>query len=268
VVIEHVYYENHEKKYIRSVYAHLAKISVKKESIVRRRGKVGTIGRDPGAKYFAHLHFELRFNMAIGPNFWPSSNGKSVNWIKRNYAAPSDFIRSHRKLFVPQQETTLVLVDQRRYKMLLYKKGKLYGEYHVSLGQRKGRKRQQGDNRTPKGMYFVIRHHRGKFSGPYGKYYGGHWIKINYPNQYDANWGRAQKLITADLESKITHKWRQRHSTIESTPLGGGIGFHGWSREWSNDGPRHLSWGCIVMHNSDISHIYGQLPVGTMVVIW
>lgn len=267
VVVQHVYYENHEKKYIRSVYVHLEKINVKKGRIVRRRQKIGTIGRDPEKRYFAHLHFELRFNMHIDPDFWPSSNEKSADWVKRNYAAPSKFIQSHRKLFVPQKETTLILVDQRQYKLLLYKKGKLNGRYDISFGQSKGRKRRKGDNKTPKGMYFVIHHYRGQFGGPYGKYYGGHWIKINYPNPYDAKWGKKQNLISAKQESEIYHRWRRRQSTVESTPLGGGIGFHGWIREWTNNGPRHLSWGCIVMHNRDISRLYDQIPVGAMVVI-
>ena len=35
-------------------------------------------------------------------------------------------------------------------------------------------------------MYFVIDKRRGNFPGDYGAYYGGHWIKINYPNRFDA----------------------------------------------------------------------------------
>jgi lipoprotein-anchoring transpeptidase ErfK/SrfK len=50
--------------------------------------------------------------------------------------------------------------------------------------------------------------------------------------------------------------------------LGGGIGFHGWIREWKNDGPRHLSWGCVVMHLSDVGKLFEQVPEGTMVVIF
>jgi hypothetical protein len=33
--------------------------------------------------------------------------------------------------------------------------------------------------------------HRGSFDGAYGAYYGGHWIKVNYQNKYDAARGRA-----------------------------------------------------------------------------
>jgi hypothetical protein len=49
---------------------------------------------------------------------------------------------------------------------------------------------------------------------------------------------------------------------------GGGINFHGCARELPNKGPRHLSWGCVVLHLSDISNFYDQLPAGAMVVIF
>lgn len=140
-------------------------------------------------------------------------------------------------------------------------------EYDVSFGQAKGQKLVQGDNKTPKGMYFVIQKHRGNFDGPYGAYYGGHWIKINYPNKYDADRAAAQQMISRQEQAAITAAWEKRAATLESTKLGGGIGFHGWVKEWDNSGPRHLSWGCVVMHVYDIQKLYDQIPEGTMVVI-
>jgi hypothetical protein len=68
-------------------------------------------------------------------------------------------------------------------------------------------------------------------------------------------------------QSAITAAWEKRVATLETTKLGGGIGFHGWIREWDNSGPRHLSWGCVVMHLFDIKKLYDQIPEGTMVVI-
>ena len=152
--------------------------------------------------------------------------------------------------------------------MRQYKTGRLQGEYDVSFGQGKGAKLKEGDNRTPVGMYFVIQKHRGEFDGPYAAYYGGHWIKINYPNEFDAVRGRAGGEISASQQASITTAWRSRAPTLQSTKLGGGIGFHGWIEEWPNEGPRHLSWGCVVMHLSDISKFYEQIPEGTMVVIF
>jgi murein DD-endopeptidase MepM/ murein hydrolase activator NlpD len=267
VVIEHIFYENNERKMIRSVYAHLNEIAVRAGEEVRRRQRIGAIGRDPDGLYSAHLHLELRWDASLEPTYWPSSHQKDVAWVKEHYTEPTAFVRAHRRLPVPQQEKVLIVVDQSSYMMRLYKDGEMVGEYDVSFGQSKGRKRLQRDNRTPKGIYFVIGKQRGKFEGMYGGYYGGHWMKINYPNSYDAAWGRAEGHITASQEKTITERWRQRKATLEGTKLGGGIGFHGWIEEWENDGPRHLSWGCVVMHIRDIKKIYDQVPEGAMVVI-
>jgi murein DD-endopeptidase MepM/ murein hydrolase activator NlpD len=268
IVIEHVFYENHERRRIRSLYAHLNEINVRRGAEVKRRERIGSIGRDPDKTFDAHLHLELRWDETLAPTYWPSSNGKDAAWVRAHYAEPSAFISAHRTLFAPQRETSLILVDQERYKMRLYKRGKLHGEYDVSFGQSNGPKRVQGDNKTPQGMYFVTYKHRGSFNGAYGAYYGGHWIKVNYPNRYDAARGRAEGLITAGQEAQISARWMKRAPTLESTRLGGGIGFHGWIREWSNDGPRHLSWGCVVMHLYDISKVFDQIPEQTMVVVF
>jgi murein L,D-transpeptidase YafK len=152
--------------------------------------------------------------------------------------------------------------------MRLYEGGRVAGEYDISLGQGEGEKQAEGDNRTPKGMYFVVQKKRGEFPGPYGAYFGGHWIRVNYPNRFDAARGRGVKLITPEQESKIAAAWERREPTLETTRLGGGIGFHGWAREWEDSGPRHLSWGCVVLHLKDIPDFYSRLPEGAMVVIF
>ena len=93
-------------------------------------------------------------------------------------------------------------------------------------------------------------------------------MKINYPNAFDAERGRADNLLSDEQVQQITEKWRRRSPSLENTPLGGGIGFHGWVSEWDNKGSRHLSWGCVVMHISDISRYFDHVPVGTMVIIF
>lgn len=268
IVIEHLFYENYEQRRIQSLYAHLKEIRVKSGTLVKRRQLIATVGQDPDKTFDAHLHLELRWDANLPPTYWPSSNGKNQAWVREHYAEPSAFLRAHRKLPVPPEESTLVLVDQASYKMRLYQRGQLRGEYDVSFGQSQGQKRLQGDNKTPKGMYFVINKHRGKFDGAYGAYYGGHWIKLNYPNKFDAAWGRAAGLLTPPQAASISVNWEKRAPTLETTRLGGGIGFHGWIREWSNAGPRHLSWGCVVMHLDDINRLYDEMLEGAMVVIF
>jgi len=268
VMIDHIFYENYEKKSIRSVYAHLHEIKTHQGDVVPKGGVIGSVGQDPEKLFAPHLHLELRWDESLSPTYWPSSNGKDVAWVKEHYTDPSTFIRDHRALPQPQREQSLILVDQKTYKMRLYKSGQLHAEYDVSFGQAEGPKRFEGDNKTPTGMYFVIQKHEGNFDGPYGAYYGGYWIKVNYPNEFDASRARIENQLSASQQAFITKAWRQRKQTLENTKIGGGIGFHGWIRDWSNDGPRRLSWGCVVMHPSDISKLYDQIPEGTMVVIF
>lgn len=268
IVIDHVFYENDQRRTIRSLYAHLSEAHVQVGDSVTRRQQIGLIGKDPNKTFPAHLHLELRWDADLPPTYWPSSNGKDDAWVSEHYAPPTDFINAHRKLFVPQNERTLVLVNQDSYKMRLYREGQLNGEYDISLGQGKGQKQLRGDNKTPKGMYFVTNKHSGEFPGDYGKYYGGYWIKVNYPNKFDAKRGLGDGKINSDQARRITTNWEARAPTLEETQLGGGIGFHGWASEWDNSGPRHLSWGCVVMHIRDISKLYAQIPEGSMVVIF
>lgn len=258
ISIEHIFYENNKKLKVQSVYSNLSEITVKKGELIKRRQNIGSIGQDAEKKFPPHLHFELRFD----------GETSSANGNNEFSPSPVKFINDHRKLFVPQNEPTLVLVDQPSYKMRLYRSGKMQGEYEVSFGQSKGAKRLEGDNKTPVGMYFVVQKHRGKFPGAYGAYYGGHWIKLNYPNKYDAARGLDEKLISAEHAKQIRLNWNERLPTPQNTKLGNGIGFHGWVREWENSGSRHLSWGCIVMHIYDISRLYDRIPEGAMVVIF
>ena len=268
VIVEHTFYENFEKRKIRSLYAHLQEIKVQKGEAVKRRQLIATVGQDPEKLFDAHLHLEFRWDETLPPTYWASSDGKNQDWVKEHYAPPSEFIKNHRKLPVPQQEANLVLIDQESYKMRLYRNGQSLGEYEISLGQGSGQKQIQGDNKTPKGMYFVIQKHRGKFPGSFGEYFGGHWIKVNYPNKYDAARGKADGLISARQAAEISSKWEKRLPTLQNTKLGGGIGFHGWNKEWSDDGARHLSWGCVVMHIYDIKKLFDRIPENSMVVIF
>lgn len=268
IAIEHVYYLNHHKTRIRSVYANLEETMVGEGDQVARGQRIAVARREPGPLFRGQLHLEIRRDESIPAVYWPSSEGRNAQWVKQSYLAPSEFIVNHRKLLVPAKEPVLVLVDQEFYKLRLYRNGVLDADLDVSLGQGRGQKRLQGDNGTPKGMYFVTQKHRGKIGGTYGAYYGGYWIKINYPNRFDAEWGRVEGVVTAQQEAAIRARWEQRAPTLETTGLGGGIGFHGWIREWQNHGPRHLSWGCVVLHLYDLNVMFDRVPVGTMVVIF
>ncbi len=269
VVIEHLYYENLERKRIRSLYAHLGRIDVEVGQDVARRQQIGTIGKDPDGLYHAHLHLELRTDLDLLTTLWPSSAGKDEAWVRERYLPPTEFIRAHRQLFVAQDEPLLLMIEESSRRMLLYERGEPTASYEVGFGQRPGRKREQGDDRTPRGMYFVTRKALIHSTEGVDAYYGGHWIKINYPNPWDAAHGVDQGWITEFQADEITEQWQQRALTAQDTRLGGGIGLHGWAFEW--DGPTHgynHSWGCIVMHLRDVAEVYERVEVGAMVVIF
>jgi murein DD-endopeptidase MepM/ murein hydrolase activator NlpD len=268
VMIDHVFYDNHERREIRSVYVHLHDFRVKEGQVVRRRDVIGSVGQDPDRTYKAHLHLELRWDKTLSPTYWPSSNDRDDAWVKAHYEDPRSFIKTRRTLPVPQLEAALLLVDTKARRMRLVLDGKTAGSFEVAFGQADGRKRRQGDLRTPLGLYFVTEKSRGPFPGRWGAFYGGYWIKVNYPNAADAAWGRANDLLTAAQERRIAAAWTKREPTWQGSALGGGIGFHGWIDDWDLDGPRRLSWGCVVMRKADIASVFERIPVGAMVVIF
>jgi hypothetical protein len=267
VMIDHVFYENHDRREIRSVYVHLRDFSVKAGDVVRRRDVIAHVGYYPDHRLSAQLHMELRWDKTLEATYQPSGDRRDAAWVKQHYADPRAFIRTHRKVPVPQAEPALALVATQARQMRLYLQGKESGPFEVGFGQAAGRKRRQGDLRTPLGMYFVIDKSRGPFPGRWSGFYGGHWIKIGYPNAFDASWGRENGLLTAAQEKRMTEAWTQRKPTWQGSPLGGGIGFHGWIEDWDLAGERRLSWGCVVMRNADIAALFDRIPVGTMVVI-
>jgi hypothetical protein len=178
------------------------------------------------------------------------------------------FLLGHRTRFVPQDEPVLTLISHDRDELRIYVDGEEVTRATVGFGQAEGDKQRRGDRMTPKGMYFVVVKSEGPFTGPYGDYYGGTWIKVNYPNAWDAARGVDAGLITGAQQRAITRAYFDRQLTLQGTALGGGIGLHGWAEEWSDDGPRGLSWGCVVMHLRDNQDIYARVPEGSMVVLF
>ncbi len=98
VIVEHRFKENGKTRTVRSLYAHLSRIDVKKGDVVKRRQEIGAIGKDPGKTYPAHLHLEIRVNGKLEPTFWPSRKGWTMREIEQDYLDPSEFIRGRRKL--------------------------------------------------------------------------------------------------------------------------------------------------------------------------
>jgi hypothetical protein len=88
VIIRHAYYEGLSLKYVDSLYGHLLDFTVKEGQQVRRGQLIGRIGNNNGM-YDAHLHFEMRKNIAIG--MYRSSFPRDAT----NYWTPNAFIAAH-----------------------------------------------------------------------------------------------------------------------------------------------------------------------------
>jgi murein DD-endopeptidase MepM/ murein hydrolase activator NlpD len=82
VILEHLFYENHVRREVRSLYAHLNEIKVRAGDVVRRRQLIATVGQDPEKLFDAHLHLELRWDATLAPTYWPSSDGKDAAWVR------------------------------------------------------------------------------------------------------------------------------------------------------------------------------------------
>jgi len=181
---------------------------------------------------------------------------------------PVTFAREHAQLLDPAHERQLIVIDQAQYRLALYERGHLFREVEIGLGQEKGQKRRLKDLRTPKGAYFIVDKVKGAMSGKWAVFYGGYWIKINYPGPEDARWGVENHVIDAATAARISDAWQRRELTPQNTRLGGGVGFHGWASEWDGKGGAHLSFGCVVFHTPDIAALYDRISSVTMVVIY
>jgi murein DD-endopeptidase MepM/ murein hydrolase activator NlpD len=91
VIVRHTYIERGQLRSVDSFYAHLQRVTVREGQHVGRGMQVGTIGTNRGM-YTAHLHFEIRQNLAIGINRSAFRNDLV------NYHKPSPFINARRKL--------------------------------------------------------------------------------------------------------------------------------------------------------------------------
>jgi len=179
----------------------------------------------------------------------------------------SALVAGRSSLVVPRAEPVLVVVDVAGHEAVRFERGVETQRWDVGQGQAAGAKEWRGDLRTPHGLYFVVQKTTGPFTGPWAAYYGGVWVKVNYPNAFDAARGVDAGVVSAGVAAEIASAWALRQATPQKTRLGGGIGFHGWSEPWDGpDGGYELSWGCVVLHPEEAKGFYDVVPLGAAVV--
>lgn len=132
---------------------------------------------------------------------------------------------------------TQVLVSKSERRMWLLDGNQSLRRYRVELGfQPQGHKSEEGDGRTPEGLYFIDRKNpRSDFHLSLG---------INYPDPSDV--ARAESL---------------------GVDPGGDIFIHGGPRpRIDRDGPDWTA-GCIAVRNREIEEIYAMVRLGTPILI-
>jgi hypothetical protein len=141
---------------------------------------------------------------------------------------------------LPSSTRHAIAVDASRSRLYFFKHAggrlELMSHHYVSLGRLGVNKLQEGDARTPLGVYFVT----GKLSDQrLIDFYGSGALPLNYPNAFDRLRGRT----------------------------GSGIWLHGVPRENYARTPRATD-GCVVLANEDFSRLMRTVsPAHTPVVI-
>jgi len=144
--------------------------------------------------------------------------------------------------FLFAQFADFVLVKKSQRKLYLYSKGKVIKEYNIVLGgNTKGAKTQEGDQKTPEGLYYL------DYKNIRSRFYRS--IHISYPNKKDRE--NAKKL---------------------GVKPGGAIMIHGqvpksgdpmlWFKTVGN-----WTAGCIAVSNKDMDEIWKLIKIPTPIKI-
>lgn len=139
----------------------------------------------------------------------------------------------------PTSTRHAIAIDASRSRMYLFKNDgqglKLVADHYVSLGRLGVDKKEQGDQRTPLGVYFIT----SRLSERQVKdFYGPGALTLNYPNEYD----------------------RRRGKT------GSGIWLHGVPPQNFARTPQSTD-GCVVLANEDLNTLLREVAPGRTPVV-
>lgn len=135
-----------------------------------------------------------------------------------------------------------IVVLKHKREMAVYAKGKKMKTYIISLGtQPIGKKRSQGDLKTPEGKYII------NDKNPNSIYHKN--LGISYPNNDDRRYAQANKLQT-----------------------GGDVKIHGLPNNPKYKPEEYLNsdwtWGCIAVSNEEIDELYKNVKMGSVICIF
>lgn len=142
---------------------------------------------------------------------------------------------------VAAQKADMVRVVKSKKRLYLIKEDEVFATYRVKFGaDPKGHKVQQGDEKTPEGLYYLT------YKNSNSAYYRS--IHISYPNAEDKE--KARKL---------------------GVDPGGDIMIHGQPNgyEWATFFMQMVNWtdGCVALTNSDMDKVWDAIEPGTPIEI-
>lgn len=136
-----------------------------------------------------------------------------------------------------------VVVKKSKRKMALLRNGKVLREYRIALGDRPwGHKRQEGDERTPEGRYFL------DWRNPNSRFHKS--IHISYPNAWDIRSARAAGRNPGGMIMIHGQPNNVRSSRLRAKYLNG---------DWTN--------GCIAVQDHEMDEIWRLVRYGTPIKI-
>jgi len=141
----------------------------------------------------------------------------------------------------PETVADKILIEKKDRRLTLLTHGKALKTYRVALGRNpEGKKIEEGDKRTPEGMYVIDRRKE------QSRYHRS--LHVSYPNQEDLAQAKSRGVSPG--------------GDIMIHGLPNGIGFVGnfhVKRDWT--------LGCIAVTNTEIEEIWRAVPDGTVVEI-
>jgi murein L,D-transpeptidase YafK len=161
--------------------------------------------------------------------------------------APPRSVRTPGFLPWAEEQRALIIVDKTSRHLVLYRHGELVKSYPVVLGRRAGRKRFEGDRRTPSGIYQITD------KRPHAKY--DRFLALDYPNERDL---AAYRAALSQNPAPVLG----RH-----IGPGGLIGIHGSDSEVLNEAGVNWTLGCVSLMNRDVEELYDAVGEGTPVLI-
>lgn len=134
-----------------------------------------------------------------------------------------------------------ILVEKSKREMHVYSKGKKIKTYKIAIGkQPEGKKRFQGDRKTPEGKYRIFN------KNPYSGWYLN--LGVSYPDDED-----------------------RAYAAKHSRNPGGDIKIHGIKENygWIDKFHRFFNWtdGCIAVTNREMKELYDSVIIGSEIEI-